>query len=131
MAELPGNIDLQRLLQFLQPNELGDSRLSQAPMLGVAPAGGFNLMEDGSLRGVLGGIGREGGGALGAAFGALFGNDQGVVDLGGGNRFAPGTGFQQRAQGPVAAGGAVPLASGLDFGSLDLSGLLGGLFGGV
>lgn len=88
------------------------------PMLGAAPAQGFQWLEDGSLRGALGGIGREGGGALGALFGSLFGNDKGIVDLGGGNIFKSGTGFQQQAQGPILPELGAPMASGLNFGAL-------------
>lgn len=87
---------------------------------------GFNFMEDGSLRGVLGGIGREGGGLLGQGFGALFGSGaNSAVNLGGGNQFIPGQGFMQPAQGPVTAAGQGAMAGGMD-----ISSLLRSLFGG-
>ena len=64
------------------------------------------------------------GGLLGAGFGALFGDKNGVVDLGGNNFFQPGQGFFQQAQGAVQQGAeALPNVSGLNFGSL-----FGGLF---
>lgn len=87
-------------------------------MLGANPPAGFQLMENGSLRGALGGIGREGGGLIGQGFGALFGNEGGVVDFGGGNIFNPGTGFQQQAQGAYQPNMPPPMASGLNFGAL-------------
>lgn len=55
--------------------------------------GSFSPFENGSLQGVLGGIGREGGGLLGKAFGSLFGGQSGNVDFGGGFGFIPGAGF--------------------------------------
>lgn len=107
---------IEELIQILMGGK--QNPMQQTPMLGASPAQGFQWLEDGSLRGVLGGIGREGGGALGALFGNLFGNGQGIVDLGGGNIFKPGTGFQQQAQGAAMPGMGAPMASGFNFGAL-------------
>jgi len=64
---------------------------------GMAQGGGllgaFSPFENGSLQGVLGGVGREGGGLLGQAFGSLFGGQSGNVDFGGGFGFIPKKGF--------------------------------------
>lgn len=79
---------------------------------------GFHFLEDGSLRGVLGGIGREGGGLIGQGLGALFGSGpNNAVNFGGGNQFIPGQGFMQEAFGPPMQGGQMPTAPGFDFGS--------------
>jgi hypothetical protein len=86
-------------------------------MLGQSPPSGFSLLEDGSLQGVLGGMGRDGGGLIGQGFASLFGNN-GVVDLGGGNIFRAGTGFQQQAQGAYQPNMPPPMAAGLNFGAL-------------
>lgn len=107
---------MEELIKLL----LGGSQnpMQNTQMLGQTPPQGFQLLENGSLRGVLGGVGREGGGALGALFGKMFGNDKGIVDLGGGNIFKSGTGFQQQAQGPILPELGAPMASGLNFGAL-------------
>lgn len=112
----------EQLLEILfggQQNPMQSNPMQQmgGQMLGQQPPQGFSLMENGSLRGVLGGIGREGGGLIGQGFASLFGNN-GVVDLGGGNQFTAGTGFQQQAQGAVQPNMPSPMASGLNFGAL-------------
>lgn len=120
------------LLQLLMANNQADNvvtrpgsqNMGQIPLLGGSSPQGFNVMENGSLQGVLGGMGREGGGALGALFGGLFGDNQGTVNLGGGNKFMPGKGMMKPAQGPVMPGGSVPMASGFDFESF-MSSLFG------
>ena len=132
---MPTGEDYRRMLIA---NELMGNRAQPVELLPMLPDGGiqpqgqvnlpqnaqqpqqsgFNFMEDGSMRGVLGGIGREGGGALGAGFGSLFGSGpNNAVDFGGGNQFIPGQGFMQQAQGPVTKGGQVPMAGGFDFNS--------------
>lgn len=93
----------------------------QAPMMS-----GFNFLDPNvGLQGVLGGVGREGGGLIGAGLGALFGSGpNNMINLGGGNMFTPGVGFEQLAQGPVMPGGSAPTASGMNLGSF-----FGSLFG--
>ena len=59
-----------------------------------------------SLRGVLGGIGREGGGLIGKGFASLFGNKFGNVNFGGGVNFIPGVGFAKQG------GGGLPWLNG-------------------
>ncbi len=114
---------IQQLLQLLLQNGDAVDPASNGMLLGGSPS--FSAFEDGSLQGILGGLGREGGGAIGAGFGALFGDQSGNVNLGGGNTFQPGQGFQQAAQGPSLPGQGGPTAQGFDMQSF-----LGSLFGG-
>lgn len=116
---MPTGSDYQRML-------LAQALGSGAnPVRPTQPAG-FNFLEDDSLRGFLGGIGREGPGLIGQGFGALFGSGpNNVVNLGGGNQFIPGQGFLQQAFGPPTAGGQFPTTGGFD-----ISSFLGSLFGG-
>jgi len=124
---MPTGAEYQRMLlaKMLMGNPAANSA-QQLPWLqqGQQPQG-FNFMEDGSMRGFLGGMGREGGGLIGQGLGSLFGSGpNNAVNFGGGNQFVPGQGFMQPAQGPVTAGGQMPMASGFDFSSF-----LGSLFG--
>jgi hypothetical protein len=118
---MPVGMTREQLMQILmgqQQNPMQNNPMTQGQMLGQNPPQGFSLTENDSLRGVLGGIGREGGGLIGQGFGALFGNDQGMVDFGGGNQFQSGRGFQQQAQGAYQPNMSPPMAEGLNFGAL-------------
>lgn len=118
---MPTGADYQRMLiaKMLMGNPAAGTTQQQLPWLKeqIDPSQ-FNFMENGSMQGFLGGIGREGGGLIGQGLGALFGSGpNNAVNIGGGNQFIPGQGFMQPAQGPATAAGQMPMASGFDFGS--------------
>lgn len=85
---------------------------------------GGGLSGFGGFQGILGGIGREGGGLIGQGFGRLFGNSAGNVDFGGGNMFVPSQGFMSQQQAPSSSFvGAMPMQQGFS-----MSNFLGSLF---
>lgn len=97
--------------------------LQQYGQQAYQPPKKMGLFDEG-LQGILGGIGREGGGLLGQAFGSLFGNRQGNVNFGGGNMFVPSQGFMRQQQAPSQDFvGAMPMEQGFS-----MSNFLGSLY---
>lgn len=105
-------MDFSNLLGLTQPKFTGGigGNIFGGQMGGFDPSGG--LMQQGFL-----------GRAIGRGFGSLFGDQQGKVNLGGGNFFQSGRGFWNASPNPAFMGGK-GVNPGMNFGSF-----FGSLFG--
>jgi hypothetical protein len=114
----------QLLQQYGQQAQYGQYGQPQQSQYGQPLYGAKKGLFDEGLQGIIGGIGREGGGLLGQAFGSMFGNSAGNVDFGGGNMFVPSQGFMRQQQAPSQDFvGAMPMEQGFS-----MSNFLGSLF---